>query len=221
MLADGEFVMKKFLALLALTSILLPGLASADTANEKKVLMYVAEGSRDPELMLGNEVGVMQTMLEDAGYTVDFATASGQPMAAATVTLEPTVMLGDVDIASYAGVILPCMAPGPDAPNTPAIVEALLEEAIALGKPVAASRGSVVTLARAGGVSGRDYAFAGKVDTAKRPEFAKGTFLGTGVVRDGRISTAGICPLAAKELGEPDGTAELTQNFIDSLAEVG
>ena len=71
----------------------------------------------------------------------------------------------------------------------------------------------------AGGVAERNYAYASPVDTAERPEFTGGSFLGTGVVRDGNVSTAGICPLASRELNMPDGTAELTQSFIDSLAE--
>ena len=76
-----------------------------------------------------------------------------------------------------------------------------------------------MTLARAGGIEGRRYAFASAVDIGERPEFLGGKYEGIGVVRDGTISTAGICPLAARSLGEADGTHDLMINFIASLDE--
>ena len=161
----------------------------------------------------------MRQMLEEAGYSLDTATVDNKPLVAETVTLTPTIELEDVDPADYAGIIIPCMAPAPGSHSTPDAVTAIVERAVALGKPVAASRGSVSTLALAGALKGRDYAFASAVDTSKRTEFAGGNYLGIGVVRDGAISTAGICPLAARSLGEPDGTVELTQQFIESLTE--
>ncbi|MDJ0917766.1 MAG: DJ-1/PfpI family protein [Woeseiaceae bacterium] len=211
--------MRTLIASLLLAAIALPaGIAKAD--DKAAVFMFVRDGSRDLELMLSREVGVMRQMLEDAGYTVDIATASGEPMVAESVTLTPTVRLEDVEIAAYAGVVLPCMAPAPGMP-VPADVDRIMVEAVTTGLPIAASRGSVATLAKAGGVADRQYAYASPVDVAKRPDFAGGDFQGTGVIRDGNISTAGICPLAARELGEPDGTVELMQQFIASLTERG
>jgi len=195
------------------------GAGSAAGDDAKKVFMYVPDGSRDLELMLAQEVGVMLQVLEEAGYPVDIATADDQAMSSDSMTLAPTKKLADVDIDEYAGVILPCMAPPLFETRIPAEVAELLEEAVARKMPIAASRGSVVALARAGGLKGRKYSFAGPVDTSEHPEFAGGTYLGTGVVRDGNISTSAICPLAAKALGEADKTAELTQSFIACLAE--
>ena len=205
--------------LIVLTVIVVFGFSTANAEVESKVLMYVAEGSEDLDLMLTKEVYVMRQMLEDAGYSVDIATSHDQAMTSKTATLVPTVKLAAVDMGNYAGVILPCMAPAPGAAPAPAKVEEILEAAIAMDKPIAASRAAVVRLAKAGGVTGREYAFASPVDTQKRPEFAGGTFLGTGVVRDGNISTAGVCPLSARMTGEEDGTVELTRKFIESLAE--
>lgn len=200
------------IALLALAAA-----ASAAQAGDR-VLMFIADGSRDLDLMLTREVGVMRAMLEDAGYTVEIATATGAPMRTERAAVTPTVALEDVSIADYAGIILPCMAPAAGTPQPPEI-DVLVRRAHDAGIPVAASRGSVGTLARAGALDGREYAYAGSVDVAKRPEFAGGTFLGTGVVRDGSVVTAGICPLAARELGEPDGTEALTIAFIEALDE--
>jgi putative intracellular protease/amidase len=207
-------------ALVIVAALLLAGFSAVQAAKSEKVFMFVSDGSRDLDLMLEKEVGVMQQMLEAAGYSVEIATASGQAMVAETVTLTPSVRLEDVVVADYAGVILPCMAPAAGH-VVPKAVEHIMAQAIALGKPVAASRGSVVTLAKAGGVRDRQYAFAARVDTVARPEFAGGEYLGTGVVRDGNVSTAGICPLAARELAQPDGTADLTRAFIESLSDAG
>lgn len=203
----------------AIAAVALMGANPAYAQDEQRIFMYVKEGARDLELSLREEVGVMRQMLEDAGYIVDVATTGDREMTAETVSLAPTIRLENVDIDNYVGVILPCMAPGPGAPSTPAEVSALLELAVARDLPIAASRGAVIQLAQAGGVNGKDYAFRGPVDVSERPEFAGGNYLGIGVVRDGNVSTAGICPVTAKALNEVDGTAELTQQFIATLAE--
>jgi putative intracellular protease/amidase len=209
--------MRRFISLSLLAASILiayPLALQADTS--KKIFMYVRDGSRDLDLMLTQEVGVMRTMLEDAGYTVDIATPADAPMVADSASLNPTIKLADVRIEHYAGVILPCMAPA-QGHEMPARVDELAAEAVALGLPFAASRGSVTTLAKAGGVENRQFAFA--ADPEGRPEFAGGTFLGTGVVSDQQISTAGICPLASRSLDLPDGTVDLTRSFIKSLGE--
>ena len=183
-----------------------------------KIFMFVRDGSRDLDLMLTREVGVMKNLLESAGYSVDIATASGEPMVGETTSLTPTINLGEVDIADYAGIVLPCMGPAAGYPM-PEKVDALVAKAVMSGLPVAAARGSIPTLAKAGGINNRKYAFAEKVDTDKRPEFAGGTFMGTGVVRDTNIITSAICPMAARKLNMPDGTEGLTQAFIEALAD--
>jgi len=185
-----------------------------------RVFMFVRDGSRDLDLMLEKEVGVMRQMLEEAGYAVDIATASGEAFVSDSMTLEPTVKLGDVDIADYAGVALPCMAPAAGYP-VPAEVDAIVEQAVELGMPVAAARGSVVTLAKAGGLVGLEYSFAREPDIEKRPEFAGASYVDAGVTRSGVMATSKICPLAALESGQQDGTEELTRLFIESLPEAG
>lgn len=79
-----------------------------------------------------------------------------------------------------------------------------------------AVRGSVRELARAGGLkAGRRYSFAGQVD---HPDFREGVFVGTGVTVDAGVVTAGICPLAANALDEPDATRSLATAFLEVLA---
>lgn len=181
--------------------------ASPLAARAGTVLMIVPDGSRDLALMLEAEVGVMRSMLAEAGHSVEIATATDAPMAAGDELLTPTVMLADVDVADYDGILLPCMAPAPGTAQ-PDAIDAIVAEAHRRGLPLAASRGSVAFLARAGALDDRVYTSA------------NGYFLGTTVASSDGVSTAGICPLAARSLGEPDGTRALTQSFLRSL-EVG
>ena len=204
---------KLFVLLITLIAALPAAATEAD-----KVFLFVRDGSRDLGLMLTQEVGVMRTMLEDAGYGVDIATSSGEPMTADGVTLTPNIALADVEVSNYVGIVLPCMAPA-QGHAMPAAVDEIVAEATALGLPMAASRGSVSALAKAGALRDRQYAFASAVDLEERPEFAGGEFMGIGMVRDRNISTAGICPLASRSLGEPDGTVDLMHSFIASLGE--
>lgn len=211
-------MLKRIGRILCVTATLFIALPAANAEPGERVFMFVRDGSRDLDLMLREEVGVMRSMLTEAGYAVDIATADGEPMSAEGTTLEPTVKLDDVDMANYAGMILPCMAPA-SGHEMPSAVESLAAQAAELGLPIAASRGSVTTLATVGALRGHRYAaFAGAAD---RDEFANGEFMGTGVVRDRTISTAGICPLASRSLDEPDGTVELTTSFIATLDDRG
>ncbi len=185
-----------------------------------KIFLFVRDGSRDLDLMLTREVGVMKNLLESAGYSVDIATASGEPMVGKTTSLTPTINLGEVDIADYAGIALPCMGPAAGYPM-PEIVDALVAQAVMSRLPVAAARGSISTLAKAGGIYNKQFSFATKVDADKRPEFTGGTFMGTGVVRDANIITSAICPMVARDLNMTDGTEGLTQAFIEALDDAG
>lgn len=186
-------------------------------AENGRVFMFVRDGSRDLDLMLREEVNVMRQMLEGAGYSVDVATTDGAPLIGQTETLTPTVTLAGVDISRYDGVILPCMAPSPGLPYPDQALE-LLKQAVAADLPIAASRGSVGAVALVGGLQGHSYSYAGPVDMADRPEFAGASYMGTGFTLDGDLVTAGICPLAARSLGEPDGTVDLTRAFLQALA---
>ena len=187
--------------------------ASSATLAPKQVLLVAQEQSEDMELMLTKEVGVMVSMLEKAGYKVVVASASGQSITGGTTALKPDLKLADVKVDDYAGLVLPCMAVPDDWEPSPELV-AIIEQAVAQGKPVAAQVAGVVTLAAAGGVNGKQYAFMEDLGAY----FPEGVYKGTGVVQDGNIITSGTCPRMARETGRTDGTPELTQKFIDSLA---
>jgi putative intracellular protease/amidase len=190
-----------------------------------KVLVIPREGdSRDIELMLKKEVGVMTQILRDEGFVVKVATASGSTIVAPTSKLKPDMRLAEVKKEDYVGFIMPCMAVGafPGPPVAPEAV-AIVKHAVAEGKPLAAQFGSVVILAQAGVLKGKKYAFLDDPlkptawRTVTDPRFVDAIYSGRGVVQDGNIITSGICPYLEARMNYPDGTTKLTQAFIDEL----
>lgn len=213
-----RYFMVLALAALAIVSAL-SSLALAE--QNSKVLMIVKENSEEAELMLTKEVGVMTDMLEQAGFEVVVATASGQPMVAGAATVKADLKLEDVNIADYSGVIIPCMgvgleagSPASEVPEAAAIVEAAMAE----DKPVAAQVASVLILAEAGVLSGKQYAFPSQESAENHSSLKSATYSSNGIVQDGTIITSGICPLAARNRELKDGTPELTNAFISELS---
>jgi putative intracellular protease/amidase len=190
-----------------------------------KVLMIPREGySVDLQLMLEKEVWPMRMMLMRAGFKVETATASGITIISPALDLKPDMRLDQAKVADYEGFILPCIGvggiPGPPvAPETVAIVK----QALAEGKPVAAQFGSIIILAHAGVLKSKKYAFASdplKPTPIRKfidPRFEGAIYSGRGVVQDGNIITSGICPFIEKAYGFQDGTRELTQTFIAEI----
>lgn len=207
--------MKKLLSTFLFSTLLLPT-AALYSADPDTVLMFIRDGSRNLELMLEEEVLVMKTMLEEAGYEVEIATVDGTDLVAGDFHVAVNYKLSDVSMDDYGAIALPCMAP-PGGAEVEDLVVSLVKAASAANKPIAASRSSVEYLAAAGVLEGRNYAFVSQVNVETRPSFRGGNFTGTATERDGHISTGGICPYAANPPGLPDGTGELTQSLIDSL----
>ena len=199
--------------------------SKAISEGRPKVLLIPREGySADLEYMLWKEVWPMRFMLMRAGFKVEVATASGFRIISPGRDLEPDLRLDEVKVADYVGFIMPCMAVGgiPGPPVAPEAV-AIVKQAVAEGKPVAAQFGSVVILAQAGILKGKKYAFFSDPlkPTPRRKftdsRFADAIYSGRGVVQDGNIITSGTCPFLAKVFGAPDGTSKLTQTFIAGL----
>lgn len=185
-------------------------------ADENTVLMFIREGSRNLEVMLEEEVQLMIDMLEDEGYRVEIATVDGKDLQAGSVSIAVDYRIADVDMDDFGAVALPCMAPPPGSPLESEVVQ-LVKAASASDKPIAASRGAVGYLAEAGVLQGKRYAYASPVNVDERPSFRGGTFTGTGTETDGMVTTNGICPLASRATGLPDGTGAMTRSFIETL----
>jgi putative intracellular protease/amidase len=191
----------------------------------RKVLMIPREGySRDLDLMIKMEVGVMSLLLKNAGLEVDIATTSGQPILGPTQKIEKVLRLADIKLNDYVGVIMPCMAVGAF-PWPPVSIEtiAIVKRALTEGKSVAASTFSVIILAEAGVLKGKKYAFARdplKTDENWKltdPRFIDAIYSGPGVVQDGKIITSGACPFMERGWGLQSRTVELTQTFIAAV----
>ena len=194
-----------------------PSIRNEATASEHnaKVLLLIRHGfSSDTDMMLQEEVGVMTRMLEEAGFQVIVASASGELIEGQTLTLQPNLPLADVKVNEYVGIIIPCMAKG--STRRPSDQEiSLVKEAGALGTPLAAQRNAIFILAEAGVLAGKRYALGINYSFDKR--FKEAIYGGKGVVQDGNIITSTYCPYAAKEYSEDDGTAELTELFIEAM----
>lgn len=200
--------MRKYMAIVALS---LAVLSLAMVQQKGKILMIVNEGkSEDLGLMLTKEVGVMKGLLQKAGFEVVIATASNQPLAAGSAKVTPDLKFSDVKVADYKGFIMPCMATS--AAPLPPEGYAIIKEAVAKGKPIAAQTGSVILLSQAGVLTGKKYALAKDF-----PPLTGAVYSGDGVVQDGKIITSGICPKMAKETGRPDGTTKLTEALVAEL----
>jgi putative intracellular protease/amidase len=203
------------LRLTSLLAVLLIFIVGCTQSNTKKgqVLIILEEKSYDMELMLTKEVGVMKSMLEKEGYKVVTASASGQPLTGTTTTITPDIKLADVNINDYIGFMVPCMAIDLSLPKPPEAIK-IVKEAAVQGKPIAAQMNGVLILGEAGVLDGKQFALWSDMSSS----VPNGIYKGEGVVQDGNIITSGICPYIARELGKTDGTTELTQKFIDTLA---
>jgi putative intracellular protease/amidase len=216
--------MKRFIIIVTILVSMAAWVALAHAEPKSKVLLIPREGSsRNLELMLTKEVGVMVTILEKAGFEVEVATVSAAPIASENVTLKPDLKLIDVKVADYVGFIMACMAVGIiPAPPQPPVAVAIVKQAAAQGKPIAAQFGAVQILAEAGILKGKRYAFmfdplSPRLGPQKDPRFVDAIYSGMDVVQDGNIITSGICPYVGASRGIPDGTAELTQTLIAEL----
>lgn len=203
-----------------LIAVILSTITLAYANDTPKVLLFMrnAQSSGDLEYMLKKEVGVMKDTLERSGYKVVIATLDGSSFSAGSTTVKADIKLAEANVADYAGFILPCLAvpsyPAPPEVSPEAI--ALVNGAISAGKPVAAQTGSLWTLAKAGLLKGKKYAYAME---EKHPYFAEATFAGTGVVTDGLIITSGICPYMELKAKMKDGTEELALALVEAMKE--
>jgi protease I len=208
----------KRLLIAAIVGIFVFSCAYAQNAPKVLLFMRNAQKSGDLEYMLKKEVGVMKDTLEKAGYKVIVATLDGSSFTAGSTTVRADIKLADAIVADYSAFILPCLAvpsyPAP--PEVSAEAIALVKNAVSAGKPVAAQTGSLWTLAEAGALKGKKYAYAFE---EKSDYFAGATFAGTGVVRDGLILTSGICPYMALKSKDKDGTEQLAIKLVEAMKE--
>lgn len=202
--------MKRLLIMAVLGTITL-----AYASDAPKVLLFMRSGSGELEFMLKKEVTVMKDTFERSGFKTVVATLDGSDFSAGDITVKTDIKLGEAKVEDYAGFILPCMmvASYPE-PEISQEAMDLVRDAIAAGKPVAAQTGSLWTLAKAGVLKGKKYAYA---FAEKHKYFEGATFGGTGVVRDGLVLTSGLCPHMARTMKTDDGTEELALALVEAM----
>ena len=178
-----------------------------------KVLIIVRETSDDMKMMIENELMPIQAAILNAGFSIDIASESKTVLGSGGSTVKPDLKLSDVKVKDYVGVVVPCMAAGGTPKALPAVAIEVVRQANAIGLPIAAQQSGVEILAKAGVLKGRKYAFVSG-DQNLAPE---GTYAGNGVVKDGTIITSGACPFLHQAMGLKDGTAEMTEGFIEMV----
>jgi putative intracellular protease/amidase len=194
--------------------------------SSRKVLLIPREGlSGDLDMAIKMEANVIINLLKEAGFQVDVATLSGEPIVGPFEKIENVQKLSNLKTDDYAGTILVCMAMGLATPVSPEVV-AVVKKALAEGKPVAATANASAILAEAGLLKGKKYARSSdplaepKSGSSAMPDsrYEGGIYSGKGVVKDGKIITSGACPtMAAYFTGMNDGTTEITQKFIAAI----
>ena len=92
--------MKKLLLILLLATLFIA--CGKDTS---KVLLFIADGSRDLEYMLIEEVVVMEDILERSNFEVVIATLSGEIISLDSISIEPDLKLSEVNSKDYSGFI--------------------------------------------------------------------------------------------------------------------
>ena len=72
--------------------------------------MFLRDGeSYDLDLMLKMEVVTMTMLLKKAGFQVDVASSSGQPLAGPHEKIEKVMRLSEIKLDDYMGIIIPCL----------------------------------------------------------------------------------------------------------------
>ena len=114
--------------------VLVLGFSLYAEGSKEKVLLFIRHGdSANINFMVREEVGVMTSMLEEAGFKVIVATDSGVPikdLSGKSKLLKPDLKLADVRFNDYVGIIMPCMAKGMNVQADPEEIS-LVKEAVA------------------------------------------------------------------------------------------
>ena len=122
-----------FIMLIVVIVINALGITSAFSLENKspKILLIPREGPwGDIELMITKEAGVMISMLEESGFIVKIASASGQDFVGPKTTLKSDMKLAEVEPSNYAGLIMSCMSSPDDLPIPPEATDIVIGLAI-------------------------------------------------------------------------------------------
>jgi len=208
--------------LIPISLVLLIVLPLSAVAQNPKILLFVPE--EDPEYLVSDltlklEAGAMIDILEGAGYKVDVATPSGNPIVLGMTSFQPDYKISEVSADNYVALILPSVrtrhrkAISSEAAK---IIRQFAEQ----GKPIAAQAYGIAWLGEAGVLSGKEFAFvsASVNDYRLKSRLDDGILIGNQrIVKDGNIITSGVCPDISRRFNLPVGTKLLTRRLINEI----
>ena len=203
---------------------------SAETGDKVLIIIKERYGSADTQFMATEEAILMKQTLEEGGFMVHIASASGRKFWRRRVTneegvwiekvvLESDYKLSEVNVDNYIGFMITCSALGEnisiDRKQVLAFGEtyskpeevAIAKKIVDSGKPIAAQGKGVVLLAEAGVLKGKKFSY--KRDL----QLDDAIYGGQDVVKDGNIMTSSFC----SAYGPKDQTVELTKALIAEI----
>ena len=207
---------------------------SVPAGGSDKVLIIIKErygiDSGDRQFMENEEAILMKQTLEEVGFMVHIASASGRTflrdrvtyeggVSIERLTLESDYKLGKVNVDNYVGFMITCSAMGAntnyDSKKEPAFGEAyvkpeeveIVKRIAAEGKPLAAQQKGVIILAVAGVLKGKKYSYMRDL------QLDDAIYGGQDVVQDGNVITSTYCPYFRSK----DQTVELTEALIAEI----
>ncbi len=205
---------------------------SAETGDTVLIIIKERYGSADTQFIATEEAILMKQTLEEVGFMVHIASASGRKFWRRRVTneagewiekvdFESDYKLGEVNVDNYSGFMITCsslrMNISSDLSQVPAFGEtyskpeevAIAKKIMDSGKPIAAQGKGVVILAEAGALRGKKYSYIRDL------QLDNAIYGGHDVIHDGKIMTSSFCPYH----GPKDQTVELTKALIDAIEE--
>ena len=85
---------------------------SVETSDKVLIIIKERTGSEEIQSMESDEAILMKQTLEEAGFKVDIASASGRTFLIDKVTLISDYKLGEVNVDNYIGFIITCSSLG-------------------------------------------------------------------------------------------------------------
>jgi putative intracellular protease/amidase len=205
---------------------------SAETGDKVLIIIKERYGSADTQFLKTEEAILMKQTLEEVGFMIHIASASGRKFWRRRVTneagewiekvdFESDYKLGDVNVDNYSGFMITCSALGVnisiDRKRVLAFGEtyskpeevAIAKKIVDSGKPIAAQGKGVVILAEAGVLKGKKYSYMRDL------QLDDAIYGGQDVVKDRNIITSTFCSYYPSK----DQTVELTEALIDAIQE--
>lgn len=208
--------------LILISLVLLMVLPLSSMAQNAKILLFVPEEDPDylvSDLTLKIEAGAMIDILEGAGYKVDVATPSGNPILLGMTSFQPDFKICEVSVDNYVGLILPSVRTRHRESISSEAAE-IVRQFAEQGKPIAAQAYGIAWLGDAGVLSGKKFAFvsASVNDFRLKSRLHDGILIDNHrIVKDGNIITSGVCPDISRRFNLPVGTKLLTRRLINEI----